>query len=245
MKYSQQWLGASVNDGKYSEYFPVTVPGDIQKDYAEFMGWGDLNWMDNCRKYEEIEDYFWSYRTNIKCEAKDGERVFFVTEGIEYEYDVKLGEKILTHHEGMFSKVEIDITDELKESDELEILIYPHPKRPGAPVCRDQADQCCKPAVGYGWDWHPRLLVSGLWSDTYIETRTDSHINDVEVKYTLSKDLTSADVVFEVDLLKSQEINLDYILELIFDKNKNTKNKDALVEDVRRLIRSSLENKAK
>ena len=31
------------------------------------------------------------------------------------------------------------------------------------------------------------------------------------------------DVVFEVDLLKSQEINLDYILELIYEKNKNTK----------------------
>ena len=28
------------------------------------------------------------------------------------------------------------------------------------------------------------------------------------------------DIVFEVDLLKSQEINLDYILELIFEKNK-------------------------
>jgi type I restriction enzyme R subunit len=27
------------------------------------------------------------------------------------------------------------------------------------------------------------------------------------------------DVVFEVDLLKSQEINLDYILELIFENN--------------------------
>ena len=31
------------------------------------------------------------------------------------------------------------------------------------------------------------------------------------------------EVVFEVDLLKSQEINLDYILELIFEKNKNMK----------------------
>ena len=33
------------------------------------------------------------------------------------------------------------------------------------------------------------------------------------------------DVVFEVDLLKSQEINLDYILELIFENNKKTKDK--------------------
>ncbi len=53
------------------------------------------------------------------------------------------------------------------------------------------------------------------------------------------------DVVFEVDLLKSQEINLDYILELIFDKNKKVKDKGALVEDVRRVIRASLGNRAK
>lgn len=53
------------------------------------------------------------------------------------------------------------------------------------------------------------------------------------------------DVVFEVDLLKSQEINLDYILELIFESNKKLKDKPSLVEEVRRLIRASLGNRAK
>lgn len=53
------------------------------------------------------------------------------------------------------------------------------------------------------------------------------------------------DVVFEIDLLKSQEINLDYILELIFENNKKTKNKADLVEEIRRVIRASLENRAK
>ena len=53
------------------------------------------------------------------------------------------------------------------------------------------------------------------------------------------------DVIFEVDLLKSQEINLDYILELIFEKNKNVKDKKALIEEVRRIIRSSTGNRAK
>lgn len=53
------------------------------------------------------------------------------------------------------------------------------------------------------------------------------------------------DVVFEVDLLKSQEINLDYILELIFEKNKKVKDKETLVDEVRRLIRSSTRNRAK
>ncbi len=53
------------------------------------------------------------------------------------------------------------------------------------------------------------------------------------------------DVVFEVDLLKSQEINLDYILEQIFENNKKVKDKPALVENVRRMIRASIGNRAK
>ena len=53
------------------------------------------------------------------------------------------------------------------------------------------------------------------------------------------------DVVFEVDLLKSQEINLDYILELIFEHNKKTKNKAELIDEIRSIIRASLGNRAK
>ncbi|MFI3327254.1 MAG: type I restriction endonuclease subunit R, partial [Clostridia bacterium] len=59
------------------------------------------------------------------------------------------------------------------------------------------------------------------------------------------EDIDWDDVVFEVDLLKSQEINLDYILELIFEKNKKSMDKDSLTEDVRRIIRSSVGNRAK
>ena len=53
------------------------------------------------------------------------------------------------------------------------------------------------------------------------------------------------DVVFEVELLKSQEINFDYILELIYEKNKKLKNKDALIDEITRVIRSSVDNRAK
>ena len=53
------------------------------------------------------------------------------------------------------------------------------------------------------------------------------------------------DVVFEVDLLKSKEINLDYILELIFEHNKKMKNKAELIDEIRTTIRASLGNRAK
>lgn len=53
------------------------------------------------------------------------------------------------------------------------------------------------------------------------------------------------DVIFEIDLLKSQEINLDYILELIFNNKNKNKDKESLIEDIRRVIRSSIGNRAK
>lgn len=58
-------------------------------------------------------------------------------------------------------------------------------------------------------------------------------------------DIDWSDVVFEVDLLKSQEIDLDYILELIFEHHKKKMDKPALIEEMRRIIRSSVGNRAK
>lgn len=70
--------------------------------------------------------------------------------------------------------------------------------------------------------------------------RKEKNATDTE-KSTIDWD----DVVFEVDLLKSQEINLDYILEQIFEHNKKVKDKVALIENVRRMIRASIGNRAK
>lgn len=53
------------------------------------------------------------------------------------------------------------------------------------------------------------------------------------------------DVVFEVDLLKSQEINLDYILKLVFEHSRGTADKAPLVEEVRRTLRASIDNRSK
>ncbi|OPC38679.1 type I restriction endonuclease subunit R [Elizabethkingia anophelis] len=53
------------------------------------------------------------------------------------------------------------------------------------------------------------------------------------------------DVVFEIDLLKSQEINLDYILELLAEHNKKNRNKTTLIEEAKRILRASIDNRAK
>ena len=54
-----------------------------------------------------------------------------------------------------------------------------------------------------------------------------------------------SDVEFQIDLLKTDEINLDYILALILEKSKEHEDVETLKTEVRRVIRSSLGTRAK
>ena len=54
-----------------------------------------------------------------------------------------------------------------------------------------------------------------------------------------------SDVEFQIDLLKTDEINLDYILSLILEKSKENEDVESIKAEVRRVIRSSLGTRAK
>ena len=82
------------------------------------------------------------------------------------------------------------------------------------------------------------------YKSTYNDIR-DWLRREKEGKKTEESGIDWDDVIFEIDLLKSQEINLDYILELIFDENKKKMDKSSLIEEIRRIIRSSVGNRAK
>ena len=54
-----------------------------------------------------------------------------------------------------------------------------------------------------------------------------------------------ADIEFQIELLKSEEISLDYIINLIAQKSKDTDSKEDLKEDIKRVIRSSIDMRSK
>ena len=54
-----------------------------------------------------------------------------------------------------------------------------------------------------------------------------------------------SDIEFQIDLFKTDEINLDYILALILEKSKENDDVESLKAEVRRVIRSSLGTRAK
>ena len=207
MKFTQQWQARAIRPEGASEWFPAEVPGNVQYDYGRMMGWGDISVADNVEKFRQTEDYTWEYRTELSYAAQPGERAALVFEGVDYRFDVLIDGELRLEHEGMFTRVEVDLADE--SGSELIVRIHPHPKRATAEFeDRQQADQCVKPPVCYEWDWHPRMLVSGIWQDAYVETRTADWIRRCEPFYELNEDRTHAEIRFEVDCDAPVEIVL-------------------------------------
>lgn len=206
MKFSQNWQARAIRPDGPSKWFPARVPGNVQYDYGQMMGWGDINYGENVNRFLETEDYAWEYRTVLTYECGADETAVFVAEGIDYRFDILLDGAEKCSHEGMFSRVEVPVEE---GGHELTVRIHPHPKSERAAFAdRDQAQDCVKPPVCYGWDWHPRMLVSGIWQEAYVETRHAGHITRCEAFYTLNDDLTRAEIFFETDCAEPVEITL-------------------------------------
>lgn len=206
MKFTLNWMCSIKGE---NDFFEAEVPGNVQNDYAKTHNWGDVNYGDNCKQYNELEEKAWVYKSEFDNINESGKRLYFVSLGIDYECDIYINSKHIIHHIGMFERIELDITDYLEEKNVFEVVIMPPPKDKNCPtVDRSQAAQSTKAAVSYGWDWHPRLIPTGIWQDTYFETRGDSFIKNVEPFYTLNEELTEADLSFAVECEGKVNISL-------------------------------------
>ncbi len=78
----------------------------------------------------------------------------------------------------------------------------------------------------------------------YVDIR-ESIVNAKRVEDPKTSQVDFSDVEFQIDLLKTDEINLDYILALILEKSKENDDVESLKAEVRRVIRSSLGTRAK
>jgi beta-mannosidase len=175
------------------KWYPAKVPGAVQLDMAKGLNYGTYYFAENWKDYLWMENEFFTYSTSFnKPILGENQKCLFISKGIDYEFEIWLNGAKLFHQEGMFSPVRIDLTQKLQDKNELLVKIYPIPKTHREPANRSQASQSVKPAVSYGWDWHPRLVPSGIWDETYIVVRQSSEITQYETDYTLNADLKSA-----------------------------------------------------
>ena len=202
-------------------WMPAAVPGAVQLDVMKAENYKQPYWYgDNCKQFDWMEDYFFTYRTAFKKpDLEADQRLFFHSKGIDYSYEIYFNGVFLYAHEGMFSYVDLDLTDRLQELNELKVLILPVPKIggvefvPGTDTYRQNARESAKPAVGYGWDWHPRLVTRGIWDDTCLLVKNRSHLKNVSISYTLNDTFTYAEISVVIEGLAIAGSSYTWMLE--------------------------------
>jgi beta-mannosidase len=168
------------------KWIPATVPGAVQTDIAKADNYGLWFYAENWKNYLWMEDQHFTYKASFKKpEMQSGEHLFFISKGIDYSFDIFFNGERLLKQEGMFTPVKLDLTGLQKPQNELTIIIHPIPKSAASPADRSQANRSVKPAVSYGWDWHPRLVPSGIWDETGLIIEPESALNEVQLDYSL------------------------------------------------------------
>lgn len=229
-----------------AKWLAATVPGAVELDVMVGEKYKQpIYYADNYKQFTWMEQYFFTYKTSFKKPFLNaGQRLFFHSKGIDYHYNIYLnGSKIYTH-EGMFSYVDLDITDLLRENNEIKVTLRPVPMagsdRKGdelnvAGFFRDNARKCTKPPVSYGWDWHPRLINRGIWDDTFLEVRNNSFISDAWVDYTLNKDFTNAHLTLKLEGKNLQGTTAKWVIRdeakaIVLEKNIVFENNNPIID---------------
>ena len=183
------------------ETFPAAVPGAVQLDYAKAYTLPDYKRGTNYKQFKWTEDKFWVYTASFDAtDIGDDEHISLFIGGIDYKYEIWINGSKELEYEGMYASHSIPMDGYKKGVADIKIVIYPVPKSDMPDVhadSRDEANQSCKPAVSYAWDFHPRLVPLGIWEDIYVEQTRSLKCFKPEFGYKLSSDLKTAQVEFE------------------------------------------------
>ena len=203
-------------------WYPATVPGAVQLDMISTLEQPDWQFSDRYRQFLWMEDVYWTYRTQFsKPSLSSDQRLFFISKGIDYRFEILLNDQKIHEQEGMFTPVSLDLTGLLEKDNTLRVILFPVPKARPAPSDKKQAGRSLKPAVSYGWDWHPRLIPSGIWDETWLEKRCATRFNHVDYSYRLDSELKNVTVTINgqvTEHFKYVRIMAEYEGKQILDK---------------------------
>ena len=207
------------------EFVEAWVPSDVQLVWQKTKNMPDYNFGKNYLEYKWMEDKFWHYKTSITVENRDGFVPMLTFKSIDYRYTIIINGKTTRDDEGMFTPVEINLGEYAGQTADIEVIIHPVPKTPGASESREQANLSCKPAVSYGWDWHPRLVPSGISDDVIFEYVPQTRIFETNFYYDLSDDFSKLDFRAAVSFWYPAEASLGVKVQLI-DREGNVAAED-------------------
>ena len=193
-------------NGEKTEPIPAEVPGAVQLDYARAFDYEPYYYGLNFKQFEWCEDEYFFYQTSLDLTNVSSKRVNLCFDGIDYKYEITINDTVVASGEGAFTPIVIDVTEYTGSVNDLCVALFPIPKRYAEPQNRSQASASCKPPSSYGWDWHPRLVPTGIWKEVYLETLDEGAPYSLEASYKLTEALDCVSVNAECKIAGEGDI---------------------------------------
>lgn len=198
------------------ECIPAQAPGDV---FTALMRSGripDPYQDDDSLKAQWVDDRAWRYETDFHYEPVPGKRVHLLFMGLDYISRIELnGKTMVQRHEGMFSRVDLDITDALESSgsQKLSVTLFGIPGAntewlgPMLGSSEFGRRNYLKTQMSFGWDFAPRLKGAGIWDRVFLYETGPIAVRDVVMRTRLDGSLAA-----EVELSAPSEAEADLTL---------------------------------
>ena len=148
------------------------VPGFDQQILVPFCPESLLSGL----KMAHIPGQYLFYRRSFSVESQQG-RLLLHVGAADQTADIYVNQTHVCHHEGGYESFCCDITDALKEENELVIRCLDD--------LRDQSFPYGKQTLKRGGMWY--TPVSGIWQSVWLEWVPESRIEDLDIQVTLEK----------------------------------------------------------
>ena len=167
-------------DSERLDKIPASVPGAVQLDYAKAFSYPPYYFGLNFQRFVWMEDEYFHYQTTLDFACEKGEQAWLCIENIDYRYQITIDGELVADGEGIFTPVQVDITRFAGQKRALCVTVFPIPKRYDEPN-RSQASASCKPPSSYSWDWHPRLVPTGIFGEACLKIVQQGELLETEI----------------------------------------------------------------
>ena len=165
---------------------PARVPGSLIDD-AWRAGEIPNPYVDrNSLAAEWLPQRTWLYRRAFGVPAEAPPNAALRFDGLDPGGTVFLDGEEVGRHAGMFVPLEIDLQDRLRPGSrhDLVVVVEPAPSMPSQ-VGRTELARHHRSRMGYGWDFCPRMINTGIWRSVCLELRGDAWLGRPAIDVTL------------------------------------------------------------
>ena len=210
-----QFKGIDTLDWKTAE-----VPGNIYTDLLSHQIIEDPFVRNNEEAVQWVSSKKWIYKTNftLSNEVLEKKNIELNFDGLDTYATIFLNDSLIGQTENAFRKYSFKVEKITKKENELKIIFdntdyHESTKEDRNPYKLPEGKRIYtrKAQFQYGWDWGPKLNISGIWKDVSIKAWNNFKIDDFYIKQ-LSLDDHSSELGISIN--SKNDNNLEYNFDL-------------------------------